>query len=447
MLLKKIPKLSIAFLLTVITSNAIAQTATQHKFSLQQAVDFAKKNNVQVKNALLNIKIQEQSNRGVTAAAYPSITANVGTTYYIDIPTSLIPGQIFGGAPGSYIPVQFGTKYTTTAGVQLQQLLFDGQVFVGLQARAASMQWKQKEYEVTEEAIIVNVNKIYYQLVVSKSQIELLDANIARAEKLKHDVNEMYKNGFSERLDVDKIDVTLSNLKTEKSKINNTIEVGYIGLKTLIGMPAKDTLILTDKITDEDIKANALVDSANYNDRKDYQYLQLVKKLGEYNIKRYQLSYLPTISLHGSYSKQAQRNKYTFFEKGDWFTTSYVGLNIAVPIFSGFGKDAKVKQTKLELQQVENNLGNLRLTIDGETEQAKLKYKSAIETIDAQKRNMLLAEKVYEQTKKKFEIGTSSNTDITTAQTELKTAQTNYISALYDAVIAKVDYLKAIGKL
>jgi len=447
MLITKIQKLSLALLIVIITSKANAQTATQHKFSLQQAIDFAKKNNVQVKNALLNIKIQEQGNRGVTAAAYPSISANVGTTYYIDIPTSLIPGQIFGGGPGSYIAVQFGTKYTTNAGVQLQQLLFDGQVFVGLQARAASMQWKQKEYEVTEEAIKVNINKIYYQLVVSKSQIELLDANIARFEKLKHDVSEMYKNGFSEKLDLDKVDVTLSNLKTEKSKVNNAIEVGYIGLKTLIGIPSKDTLVLTDKITDADIKADALIDSANYDDRKDYQYLLLVKKLNQYNIKRYQLSYLPTISLNGSYSKQAQRNKYTFFEKGDWFTTSYVGLNIAVPIFSGFGKDAKVKQSKLELQQVENNIGNLKLSIDGETEQAKLKYKSAIESIDAQKRNMQLAEKVYDQTKKKFEIGTASNTDITNAQTELKTAQTNYISAMYDAVIAKVDYLKAIGKL
>jgi outer membrane protein TolC len=446
MLLQKISKISTSLLLLIATTSN-AQNPSEYRFSLQQAVDFAKKNNVQVKNALLNIKIQEQTNRSVTAAAYPSITANVGTTYYIDIPVSLIPGEIFGATPGSYIPVQFGTKYTTNAGIQLQQLLFDGQVFVGLQARSASMKWKQKEFELTEEAIKVNVHKIYYQLVVSKSQIELLDANIARAEKLQHDVNEIFKNGFAEKLEVDKLYVMVSNLKTEKEKANNAIEIGYIALKTLIGIPAKETLILTDKITDEDIKSNTLVDSANYTDRKDFQYLQLVKSLNEYNIKRYQLSYLPTISLSGSYAKQAQRNKYTFFEKGDWFTTSFVGLNIAAPIFSGFGKDAKVKQSKIELQQVENNITNLKLTIDGETAQSKLKFKSAIETIDAQKRNMKLAEKVYEQTKKKFEIGTGSNTEITAAQTELKTAQTNYISALYDAIIAKIDYLKAIGKL
>jgi outer membrane protein TolC len=414
---------------------------------VQQAVEYAKKNNTQVKNALLNVKIQEQTNRGITAAAYPNITSSVGTTYFMDIPTSLIPAEAFGGTKGDYIPVRFGTKYNTTASVQLQQLLFDGQVFVGLQARKASIDWKQHETEITEEAIKVNVYKIYYQLVVAKSQVELLDANIARLDKLYHDVNEMYKNGFVEKLDVDKLDVNLINLKTEKEKVNNSIAVGYIALKTLIGMSVKDSLILTDNISDSEIKSFALIDSVNYTDRKDYQYWQSIKSLSEYQVKRYKLSYLPTVSANASYQKQALRNKYTFFEKGDWFSTSYVGLNIAVPIFTGFSRDAKVKQSKLELQQVNNNIDNLRNNIDAETEQAKLKFTNAVVTIDNQKRNMLLAEKVYEQTKKKFEAGTGSNTEINTAQTELKTAQTNYISALYDAIIAKVDYLKAIGKL
>ncbi len=443
---KKRPK-QMLYLLLLLSFAATAQTKNINNFTVQQAVEFAKKNNAQVKNALLNIKLQEQTNRGITAAAYPNISSSVGTTYFIDIPTTLIPGEITGQPKGTYIPVQFGTKYNTTASVSLQQLLFDGQVFVGLQARKASMEWKQHEAEVTEEAIKVNVYKIYYQLVVAKSQVELLDANIARLDKLHHDVNEMYKNGFVEKLDVDKLDVNLINLKTEKEKVNNGIAVGYIALKTLIGMQVKDSLVLTDKISDTEIKSFALVDSATYADRKDYQYWQSIKSLSEYQVKRYKLSYLPTISTNASYQKQALRNKYTFFEKGDWYTTSYVGLNISVPIFTGFSRDAKIKQSKLELQQVNNSIDNLKNNIDAETEQAKLKFTNAIVTIDNQKRNMQLAEKVYEQTKKKFEAGTGSNTEINTAQTELKTAQTNYISALYDAIIAKVDYLKAIGKL
>ena len=343
--------------------------------------------------------------------------------------------------------MQFGTKYNTTASIQLKQLLFDGQVFVGLQARDASMQFQQKAAEVTEENIKANVQKIYYQLVVAKKQIELLDANISRLKKLQHDVNEIYKNGFAEKLDVDKLEVSLNNLQTEKQKVLNSINMGYVGLKTLMGMPIADELILTDKISETEIKKDILIDSVNYSDRKEYQYLQLAKSLNKLNVKRYQLSYLPTISFNANYSKQALRNKYTFFEKGDWFTSSYVGLNINMPIFSGFSKDSRLSIARLDLQQVNNNIDNLKITISGEVEQAKLKFISSLETIDIQKRNMLLAEKVYEQTKKKYEAGTGSNTEITTAETELKASQTNYIAALYDAIIAKVDYLKAVGKL
>lgn len=421
-------------------------TKTNHAFSIKQAVEYASKNNVQVKNALLNIQVQEQTNRGITSAAYPSLSGSIGVTDYIDVPTQVVPGDFF-GAPGQLVPVQFGVKYSSSALLQLQQLLFDGQVFVGLQARKASMEYARKNVEVTEEAIKTNIYKIYYQLVVSKTQIELLDANITRFEKLKHDVSELYKNGFAEKLDMDKVEVTLINLKTEKQKALNNIETGYIGLKTLMGMPIKDTLTLTDKITDADIKGNALMDSVNYTDRKDFQYLQTVKQLNEYNIKRYKLSALPTVAVNGVMGKQAYRNKFTFFEKGDWFNITSIGLNVSIPIFSGFSRDAKVKQSKIELQQTENTINNLKLNIDSEVETARLKFKSAVETLDFQKKNIELAETVYNQTKKKFEVGTGTNTEINTAQTELKTAQTNYIAALYDAIIAKVDYLKATGKL
>lgn len=441
--LRKITTSFSLLLLICLQSNA----QTKHQFTLQQTVDYATKNSIQVKNALLNVQIQQQTNKIVTAAALPTIDANVGTTYFIDIPVSLIPGEIFGQPKGTYLPVQFGTKYNTTASIQLKQLLFDGQVFVGLQARDASMQYQKKAVEVTEENIKANVQKIYYQLVVAKKQIELLDANISRLKKLQHDVNEIYKNGFAEKLDVDKLEVSLNNLKTEKQKVLNSINIGYVGLKTLIGMPIADELILTDQISETEIKKDILVDSVNYTDRKEYQFLQIAKNLNRLNVKRYQLSYLPTISFNANYSKQALRNKYTFFEKGDWFTSSFVGLNINMPIFSGFTKDSKLRLARLDLQQVDNNIDNLKITISGETEQAKLKFISSLETIDIQKRNMLLAEKVYDQTKKKYEAGTGSNTEITAAETELKASQTNYIAALYDAIIAKVDYLKAIGKL
>ncbi|MBI5371252.1 MAG: TolC family protein [Sphingobacteriales bacterium] len=443
--------------------------AARHEFTIQQAVDYAKKNNVNVKNALLEVQYQEQVNKEVTSRAYPGINASLGTTYNPNVATQVIPNFI---SPATYqvlidegvkngsgnpiqmpadfgmIAAQFGTKYSASAGISLSQLLFDGQVFVGLQARDATMRFARKNAEVTEEMIRTNIYKLYYQLVVSKTQVELLDANIDRLEKLLKDTRIIYDNGFTEKLDVDKLTVQLTNLQTEKNKVLNNISNGYYGLKVLLGMPVQDELVLVDQLTADQIRDGILEGSIySYEDRKDYQYAQIGKELREFNIRRYKLSQIPTISLNGQYAKNAQRDKWNFLGKGDWFTISSVSLNMAIPIFNGFYTKSKIQQTKIQLRQAENQIEAMKLAIDSEVETAKNSYRSAISNMDYQKKNMELAEKVYQQTKKKYEVGTGSQTEINAAQVELKTAQNGYITALYDAVIARIDFLKATGKL
>jgi outer membrane protein TolC len=166
-------------------------------FTAKEAVDYALQNAVQVKNALLDIKLQQQTNKQVTAAALPQITGNASVTDFLSIATQLIPAEFTGGAPGTYIPIKFGTKYNGTYGAELRQILFDGQIFVGLQARKAAIKNAELTADITKEQIKANVYKIYYQLVVAKRQITSLDANIANYEKLLHDTKEIYKNGFA----------------------------------------------------------------------------------------------------------------------------------------------------------------------------------------------------------------------------------------------------------
>jgi len=442
---------------------------TKHEFSVQQAVDYALKNNVNVKNALVDVQLQVEQNREFTSNAYPHINASLGSTYNPNVATQVLPNFI---SPATYqvlidkgvkdgngnpitmpddfgfLSAQFGTRFSANAGISLSQIVFDGQVFVGLIARPAAVEFRKKNMEVTAEMIKANVYKIYYQLVVSKTQIELLDANIALVEKLLHDTKLIYENGFREQLDVDKVTVQLANLQTEKNKVLNVISNGYYGLKVLMGMPVHDELVLTDTITETQIKEGILEKSMyTYEDRKEYQYAQIGKTLNEFNVRRYKLSQIPTITLNGLYAKNAQRNKWNFFGKGDWYTLSNVNLNISIPIFNGFFVKSKIAQAKLEVKKIENNMEALKLSIDHEVETAKNNYETAITTMDFQKKNMQLAEKVYGQTKKKYEIGTGSQMEINTAQTDMKTAQTNYITALYDAIIARVDFLKATGKL
>ncbi len=443
-------RLSKITLIVALATSIAPSLRAQERYELSavQAVEYANKNSVQVQNALLDIKIRQQGNREITAAAFPQINGSVNVTKYIDLPTSLIPAEFFGGPPGTFQPIQFGTEYNSTWGVTIDQLLFDGQVFVGLQARRASIDYTTAAQQVTAEAIKANVYKIYYQLVVGQKQISTIDANIARAEKLLHDTKALYENGFQEKLDVDKTSVTLANLRTEKMKLENTLRTGYIGLKYLMGMTVKAELVLTDTLSNEMIKEGILVDSVRYEDRKEFQLLQSLEKLNKYDIKRHQFTYIPKVSLIGNYSQNAQRNSFDLFKSGQpWFNITYIGLNIIVPIFVGFAKDARIKTARLELQKTQNMMEGLKNQIDMEVDSSLISMRNAIATLDMQQENMRLADEVYNQTKIKYDNGLGSNLEITNAETEMRTAQNNYYAALYDAIVARINYLKAVGKL
>ena len=296
-----------AILLGVVAALGINQVyaldtlrVAEHAFTAQQAVDYAMKNNVQVKNALLGIKLQQETNRQVTSAAFPHINGSISTTANPNVATQVIPNFI---SPATYqvlidkgvkdgngnpinmppdfgfISAQFGTRYSANAAVSLNQILFDGQVFVGLQARRAAMEFADKNAALTAEIIKANVLKVYYQLVVSRTQLELLDSTIAFVQKNLADTRVLYQNGFREKLDIDRVAVQLANLQTEKNKALAMVSNGYYGLKVLMGMPVSDQLTLTDTLTPEMIKDGMLdSESYDYKDRKEFQYADLGRK-------------------------------------------------------------------------------------------------------------------------------------------------------------------------
>jgi outer membrane protein len=439
--------LAAASLLLILNAHA-QQPAQIHDFSLAQAVDYAAKNNVAVKNALLDYKIQQQSNRATTSQALPQVTGTLGVTDYLQIPVTIVPGGLFPGTvPGKLYPFPFGTTYASSAGATLKQVLFDGQVFVGLQARQASLDFYEKKAEVTEQLIRANINKVYYQLVIAKSQLDQIDANIDNQQVLLHSSTEMFKNGFAEQLDVDKSTVQLANLESEKIQLQFNIDNGYLGLKMLMGMPIRDSLHLSDTLTYEMVRNAVLGDDYKYGDRRDFQLLEINRKLNEFDIKRYKKEYIPTVNLQATYQQNQYGNDFDLFKRNSWFPTSFVGLTVNIPIFDGFYKDANIQQAKLKLRQTVNNEDSLKIRIDGDVKEAQLRFNSSLASLDYQKKNMDLSERVYEQTRKKFEQGLGSNTEITTALSDQKTAQANYFNALYNAISARVDYLNAIGKL
>lgn len=438
------------FLIVFITliSPASLYAQKENSFTARQAADYAMNNATAVVNAMLDIKGQKQTNRDLTALAYPQIQSSIQVNDFIELPTNLIPGEFNGGAPGTYTPIQFGTRYNVTGTVNFSQLLFDAQIFVGLQARRASLDFYTEQAAVTREMIKANVYKLYYQLVVGKQQMGSIDANVERFEKLLADTRQIYKNGFAEKLDVDKVSVQLNNLKTEKIRVQSQLDAGQAALKFLMNMPQQETLILTDTVSQESFSGATDTVALDYSKRKEYRLLETGCRLSAFNVKRYQLSALPSLVAFASYNQNAQRNRFDVLKAGGaWYPSMLAGLSVQMPIFNGMQRRSRLEKARIELEKAQNSFAQIRQSIDNEVIQANLKRKAALATVESQQANMKLAEQVYLSTKLKYEQGLGSQQEIYNAQTELKVAQNNYFGALYDAVISSIDYKKATGTL
>lgn len=448
---------------------AAQETANQtvHHFTAKEAVNYALQNSETVQNALLNIQAQEQSNKQVTSAAMPNIHASGSISYNPRISVMTFPNFIAQSTYGvlmendvrkgngdkitmptdiGTIVAGFGTKWMTTGSIDMTQILFDGQIFVGLMARKSSVRNAVLTAEITKEQIKANVYKIYYQLVVGNKQLTTLDANIANLQQLLHDTKLIYQNGFAEKLDIDKVQVQLSNLETQRLKGQNQIEAGVESLKFLMGMPMTDSLVLTEPLSDEEIKTGILSEEYHFEDRKEYQQLENLIELNKLNVKRYRLSKLPSLAFAANYSESGQFMNFNLF-KGPYYSSSYLALQLSVPIFSGLSKNAQIEGARISLRQTQNNLQQLKSSITNDIVQSRSNLKTAVYNMDTQEKNIKLAEQVYKATKLKYEQGVGSNLEISTAQADLITAQNNYYSSIYDAIIAKIDYLKAAGKL
>jgi outer membrane protein TolC len=257
----------------------------------------------------------------------------------------------------------------------------------------------------------------------------------------------MYKNGFAEKLDLDKVQVQLTNLKTQQSWMQNTVQLAYAALKFALGVKQTDTVILKDDLTVANIKENILDNNFKYEDRPEIRTLSYAKRLQELDLKRNRMSYYPTVALTGNYGVTGMGQKFFTDQSTLWIRSSFIGLNVSVPIFDGFQRRYRIQQTQFNVEKAENTINNVKEAIDFEQVITKESLKNALLNLDMQERNMQLAERVYNSTKIKFEQGLGSSFEVLQADSDYQTAQSNYFTALYNAIIAKTSYLKSLGKL
>ncbi len=420
-----------------------------YSFSLQQCIEYAYQNQAKVLNAQLDEKISKSKVNELIGSGLPQLNSSFDIKDFVKLPVQLIPGEFFGGRPGTFIPVTFGTRYNATADLTASQLLFDGTYLVGLQASKTYYELSQKSTTRTKIEAAAGVSKAYFSVLVTAEKINLIDANVARLKKLMDDTKAMYDNGFVEKIDLDRITVAYNNLLVEKEKIMRYTALSYNLLKFQMGMDQKTVLTLTDKLNSlESITKDQKTDGFDITKRIEYSLMETNRRLGELDLKRYKFGYLPSLVAYGDLSAAAYRSKFDITDtKQRWFPTGLIGAKITLPIFDGFQKHERVVQAKLGLQKIDNQKKDLENALNLQLISAKTSFDNSSENLKVQKANIELAENVYNVSKKKYEQGVGSNLEVVTAQTSLKEAQDNYYSALYDVLIAKVDLDIALGNI
>lgn len=416
-------------------------------YTVEDCIQYALENHLDIKNTKIDEKVNQQKVYQVRATGLPQINGEAQYQYFAEIPTTLIP-NFFGGRPNEYIPVQFGVPHNWSAGVTASQLIFSGSYIVGLQAAKTVAELSRKNTKRQEAEVRAAVQKAFYTALLTQENIKLIEVNLIRLDSTLRTLIELQKAGYADKIAVDRIQVAKNNLEIERKKLQNAAALTLNLLKFQMGMEINTPLKIKGTLNLENTPSIPLSEKPDYTQRPEYQLLQTQIKLSQLSLKAVRAEYLPTLASFVSASTSGPNQKFYFFNYDQrWFPAVIIGARINIPIFDGFGKYARANQAKLEKQKAENSLLRFTQAAELEVANARTNYLNALNTLEIQKKNVELAQEVYNTTQLKNASGKASYLEITDAENALKTAQINYYNAQYDAIMAKIDYLKAVGKL
>lgn len=439
-------------LVSGIALNGFSQTAApdsqRYNFTIQDCINYAYEHQDSVVNANLDVKSAEYRVKETIGQGFPQIHGVASFQDYLKIPTTLLPGEFF-GQPGTFIPIKFGVKYQSNLSLTASQILFDPDYLVGLQARNTYKELYDRSLTRSKISTAVNVTKAYYQVLVSVEQLKVLQADIDQLKQQMDETIARNKQGFVEKIDVDRITVQYNSLVTKKENVVRLLGLGYQLLKFQIGMPIDNVLLLKDRL--EDIKLEAslsdpVADTAVYRNRVEYSLLETQSKLYQYDVKRKKGQFLPKLTANVGYSASYQDNNFGQLYRNN-FPSAYVGLTLNVPIFTGFQHINQLRQSEITLLKSQNDMFAARNAFNLELKKARITYLNGLQTLNDQKRNRALAEEVLRVSKIKYQQGVGSSLEVTQAQTALQDADNSYIQGLYDALVSKVDLDQAYGRI
>ena len=425
----------------------------QRELTLSQAIQYALQHKADAQKARLEIKKSEYKIQEVRAHALPNLSATGSLTYnpklqatYIDASTFAIPGM---PPREGVLKMELGQKWSSSAELKLTQMLFNQSVFMGLKAARTTREFYILNEQLTQNDVIEKVAQAYWQVYQARQVLENVQSNLSLTEQTAEVVRGSFEAGLARKIDLDRVTVTLNNLKSAQQQALSGVQLSEHALKYMIGMPITEPINLPK----DAFKATYQLafEKGDASKRIELQVLEKQKELLSLNTRAEQAGLFPTLALMGSYGYLGMGPKmpliYGEKNKVYWADYSAISLGLSIPIFSGFGTKAKIHQALIEVDALNETLKDTRLAMDLAYENAQTQLTNNLLTIDTQKENVKLAQEVLTNTQNNYHQGLASLNDLLESERALSDAKNSYTNALLSFKLAEIELLKAKGEL
>lgn len=433
---------SLVIIMLCFTSWLFAQEVPS-SFTLQEAIDFALENNRQAKNALRDIEAAEKQKWETTATGLPQINGAVDYQNWLKQQVSLLPAEIAGGEPGTFVPVTFSPKQSVNAMATLNQLLFDGSYIVGLQSAKVYLEISKNAKTKTDLEVRQAVINAYGNVLLAEENLQIVNKNIEVLEKNLDETTKIYENGLAEEESVEQLQITLTSLENYQNNVERIKDLSYKMFNITLGIDLYENTVLTDSLeslTLQNISLELLEANESIENNIDYQIAKNQEVSKELLLKLEKSTFLPSLSafVNAGYSGYSEKFEFTTNNQ-EWYGSSLLGVSMSIPIFSSGMRSAATQRAKIDLEIAKEELTQTEQQLKFDIANAKSNYRFAIEEFENKRQNLNLAERIEQKNQTKFFEGIASSFDLRQAQTQLYTAQQEYLQSMFDVIAKKAE--------
>jgi outer membrane protein TolC len=410
-------------------------------FTLKQSVGFALKNQPILKQAYIDEQINERDINIGLSAWLPQVNSSNSVQHYFQRPTGAAAGA--GGGQQNFAIAH----NVSTLGLTASQALYNNDVVLASKASKYSRQYYKENTESNKIELASDVSKAFYDVLLSQRQLDIIQEDIVRLRRSLKDARSRYDAGVVDKTDYKQATISLNNALASLKQTQEAIKSKTAYLKQVMGYNPDKKLVLAYDSTA--LQTEAVIDTnevINYSNRIEFRLLETSKNLQNLNVSYYKWGFLPSLSANAGYSLAYFNDSFSkLYNTG--YPTSYVGLSLTFPIFTGTKRLQNLAKARLQVQRTDLAIENTRNAINTEYVQALASYKSNFTNWQLLSENVLLAKDVYKVVELQYREGIKTYLDVIVSQADLRTAELNYYNALFQLLSSKIDLQRALGTL